>query len=107
MIKSLPRDVVDEPYRRPLALDEPPPERTAYVAWLDAVPVQASRRDGVIYRYQVCQAFATVVGRDELTWNVATLASDVEPVAGAQLVDGLRALRESRRGCHRRMRWPR
>jgi hypothetical protein len=79
----------------------------AAVAWLDAVPVQASRRDGVIYRYQVCQAFATVVGRDELTWNVATLASDVEPVAGAQLVDGLRALRESRRGCHRRMRWPR
>jgi len=78
---------------RPAALDVPPPSDRSYLAWADL-------RDGPSgTSWAVCHAYARRIHVDQpdaLSWVIVDLATDVGPLAAAQLVDGLRALRAVR-----------
>jgi hypothetical protein len=93
-------------YRRPAALDEPAElHQRSVLSWLEpeplavatnsrSRPVRAHRRGNAasVARYAVVQAYVVeVTGR--FTWVAEPLARGVTPLAGVQLVDGLRALR--------------
>jgi hypothetical protein len=94
-------------YHRPAALDEPADRhaRASTLAWLQPEPLEhaprRSHRRGDVAtaapRYAVRQAYVVLVD-DRFTWVTETLARGVTPLAGVQLVDGLRALRAARDG---------
>lgn len=93
-------------YRRPRVLDEPAADhQRSVLSWLEpeplpeptaarARPVRSHRRDNAasVVRYAVVRAYV-VGGSAGPTWVVEVLARGVTPLAGVQLVDGLRALR--------------
>jgi hypothetical protein len=89
-------------YGRPAALDAPPPGPRSYLAWVDERPAWSGlHRDVQHVVRTVCHAYvvrvATVAApAGELGWVTEDLASDVGLLAGARLVDGLRALRAVR-----------
>lgn len=101
-----PRDVVPEPYRRPVALNDRPNRVDAYHAWLEAVPLRTSRRsDEPVYRYEVRHAYVSLNPAGQLAWRVHVLAPDVDRLDGTLLVSGLRALRPGPGGDGGRPRW--
>lgn len=87
-------------YRRPAALDEPAePHKRSVLSWLELEPLnrrphRSVRRGDAAGspRYAVVQAYPLLVA-GEFTWVTDVLARGVTPLAGVQLVDGLRALR--------------
>lgn len=95
-------------YRRPRVLDEPAADhQRSVLSWLEpeplaepaaarSQPARAHRRGNAasVPRYAVVRAYV-VGGSAGPTWVVEVLARGVTPLAGVQLVDGLRALRAS------------